>query len=74
MGKLSFGMMQSLDGYIAGTPRGPQLPPPGPKLHRHFHMYEVMCYWDDNRPEGERSSMTLRLVGAPSQSGSLRDL
>jgi hypothetical protein len=57
MGKLSFGMMQSLDGYVAGTPRGPQLPPPGPELHRHFHdhvhglagifcgryMYEVMC-------------------------------
>jgi len=29
MGKLVFGMMQSLDGYIAGTPHGPQLPPPG---------------------------------------------
>jgi hypothetical protein len=37
MGKLLFGMMQSLDGYIAGTPGGPQLPPPGPELHRHFN-------------------------------------
>jgi hypothetical protein len=25
MGKLVFGMMQSLDGYIAGAPGGPQL-------------------------------------------------
>jgi hypothetical protein len=37
MGKLLFGMVQSLDGYIAGTPGGPQLPPPGPELHRHFN-------------------------------------
>ncbi len=65
MSKLLFGMMQSLDGYISGTPGGPQLPPPGPELHRHFndhvrglagilygrHMYEVMRYWDDDRPE-----------------------
>ena len=73
MGKLVFGMMQSLDGYIAGnlaftaTPDGPQLPPPGPELHRHFndhvrglagilygrHMYEVMRYWDDDHPDWE---------------------
>ena len=65
MGKLSFGMMQSLDGYIAGTTGGPQLPPPGPELARHFNshvrglagilygrqMYEVMRYWDDDRPD-----------------------
>ena len=49
MGRLVFGMMQSLDGYIAaksqffGTstgsevPGGPVLPPPGPALHRHFN-------------------------------------
>jgi dihydrofolate reductase len=67
MGKLLFGMMQSLDGYIAGTTGGPQLPAPGPELHRHFndrvrglagifygrHMYEVMRYWDDDRPDWE---------------------
>ena len=67
MGKLVFGMMQFLDGYIAGTPDGPQLPPPGPELHRHFndqvrglagilcgrHMYEVMRYWDDDLPDWE---------------------
>ena len=65
MAKLVFGMMQSLDGYIAGAPGGPQLPPPGDRLHRHFNdhvralagivygrrMYEVMRYWDDDRPD-----------------------
>jgi dihydrofolate reductase len=65
MGKLVFSMMQSLDGYVAGAPGGPQLPPPGERLHRHFNdhvrglagiiygrrMYEVMRYWDDDRPD-----------------------
>ena len=65
MGKLIFGMMQSLDGHIAGAPGGPQLPPPGPSLHRHFNelvrrssgslygrrMYEVMRYWDEDLPD-----------------------
>jgi dihydrofolate reductase len=58
-------MMQSLDGYVAGVAGGPQLPPPGITLHRHFNhhvgalagilyggrMYEVMRYWDEDRPE-----------------------
>ena len=65
MGQLVFGMMQSLDGYIAGVADGPELPPPGEGLHgyfnRHVHglagslygrrMYEVMRYWDEDRPE-----------------------
>jgi dihydrofolate reductase len=65
MGKLVFGMMLSLDGYVAGVEGGPQLPPPGAPLHRHFNdyvrdlagmlygrrMYEVMRYWDEDRPE-----------------------
>jgi dihydrofolate reductase len=65
MGRLVFGMMQSLDGYVAGVYGGPELPPPGPKLHRHFNdhvrglagilygrrMYEVMHYWDEDKPE-----------------------
>jgi dihydrofolate reductase len=65
MGKLVFGMMQSLDGYVAGAAGGPELPAPGPALHRHFNdhvrglagslyghrMYEVMRYWDEDRPE-----------------------
>jgi dihydrofolate reductase len=65
MAKLIFGMMQSLDGYIAGVAGGPQLPPPGAALHRHFNdhvrglagilygrrMYDVMRYWDEDRPD-----------------------
>lgn len=65
MAKLAFGMMQSLDGYVAGSPGGPAVPPPGPELHRHFNeqirlvagslygrrMYEVMRYWDEDQPE-----------------------
>jgi dihydrofolate reductase len=65
MGKLVFGMMRSLDGYVAGVAGGPQLPPPGASLHRYFNdhvrglvgilygrrMYEVMRYWDEDRPE-----------------------
>jgi dihydrofolate reductase len=65
MAKLVFGMMQSLDGYIAGVADGPQLPAPGDQLSRHFNdqlrvlagmvygrrMYEVMRYWDDDQPD-----------------------
>ena len=61
MAKLVFGMQQSLDGYVdhlkMGTPR--------PALFRHFieqvrdhtgmvygrRMYEIMRYWDDDRPD-----------------------
>jgi dihydrofolate reductase len=67
MAKLVFGMMQSLDGYVAGAAGGPQLPPPGERLHRHFNdhvrasagliygrrMYEVMRYWDADQPDWE---------------------
>jgi dihydrofolate reductase len=63
MGKLVFGMMQSLDGYVADVAGG--LVPPGAALHRHFNeyvrglagivygrrMYEVMRYWDDDQPD-----------------------
>ncbi len=65
MGKLVFGMMQSLDGYVDGVEGGLQLPPPGVALHRHFEdhvrgvagilygrrIYQIMRYWDDDRPE-----------------------
>jgi len=65
VGRLVFGMMQSLDGYVAGPPEGPDLPPPGPALHQHFNdhvralggilygrrMYEVMRYWDEDQPD-----------------------
>jgi dihydrofolate reductase len=60
MGRLIFGMMQSLDGYIDHL----QLGPPGPMLSRHFadyvrgldgllygrRMYEIMRYWDEDQP------------------------
>ncbi len=65
MGKLVFGMMQSLDGYVEGVAGGLELPPPGVALHRHFNdhvrslagglygrrMCEIMRYWDEDRPE-----------------------
>jgi len=65
VGKLVFGMMQSLDGYVAGAGGEMLLPPPGERLGRHFtdhfralagvlygrRMYEVMRYWDDDRPD-----------------------
>lgn len=64
MAKLVYGMMQSLDGYIAGPEGGPDLPMPGEVLDRHFNehvrqlagclygrtMYEIMRYWDDDHP------------------------
>ena len=65
MGKLVFGMMQSLDGYVDGVAGRLELPPPGAALARHFHdhvrgltgclygrqIYEIMRYWDEDRPE-----------------------
>lgn len=65
MGKLVFGMMQSLDGYVDGVGDRLEFPPPGDALARHFHdrvralagslygrrMYELMRYWDEDRPE-----------------------
>ncbi|MCU0635675.1 MAG: dihydrofolate reductase family protein [Gemmatimonadaceae bacterium] len=60
MAKLVFGMNQSLDGYVDHTAFAPN-----PELFRHFvkeaegqagsiygrTMYEIMRYWDDDRPE-----------------------
>jgi dihydrofolate reductase len=37
MGKLVYGMMQSLDGYVADAAGRLQLPPPGAALDRHFN-------------------------------------
>jgi len=67
MGKLVFGLVQSLDGYVAGAAGGMEMPPPGVSLHRHFNdhvrglagslcgrrKYEVMRYWDEDQPEWE---------------------
>ena len=60
MAKLVFGMNQSLDGYVDHMEFAPD-----PTLFRHFikeaqgqagsvygrQMYEIMRYWDDDRPE-----------------------
>src|SRR6202051_365394 len=66
MGKIVFGMNQSLDGYVAGVDGELELlPPPGIALFRYWidhvrdlagslygrRMYEVMRYWDEDRPE-----------------------
>ena len=64
MGKLVFGMMQSLDGYVDGVAGKLELPPPGVELGRYFtdhvrglagslygrRMYEIMRYWDEDLP------------------------
>ena len=61
MAKLVFGLSQSLDGYVDHL----EMQPPGPALFRHFtewvrdltgsvygrRMYEVLRYWDEDRPE-----------------------
>jgi dihydrofolate reductase len=60
MAKLVFGMNLSLDGYVDHDAFAP-----GPDIFRHWiervrassgsvygrHMYEIMRYWDDDRPE-----------------------
>ena len=65
MGKMVFAMTQSLDGYVAGVDGGLELPPPGAALFRYWidfvrngagslygrRIYEVMRYWDEDRPE-----------------------
>src|SRR3984957_8589918 len=62
MAKLVFGLNQSLDGYVDHQEFAP-----GPSLFRHFteqvrdlagsvygrRMYEVMRYWDEDRPESD---------------------
>ena len=62
MGHVSFGMLVSADGYVAGPPGGAQLPMFGDELHRHFNelqratalslygrrLYSVMRSWDDD--------------------------
>lgn len=64
MAKLVFGMSQSLDGYVDHGEFRPSAVP-----FRHFieqvrasaggaygrRTYEVMCYWDDDRPEWDEA-------------------
>jgi dihydrofolate reductase len=63
VGKLVFGMMQSLDGYVAGADGSLEWLKPDDSLHQHFNdhvrglacvlygrrMYEVMRYWDEDQ-------------------------
>src|SRR5258708_35549078 len=77
MGKVVFAMMQSLDGYIDGVSGGLDLPPPGVALGRHFtdrvrglagalygrRIYEIMRYWDEDRPEWDAGDHDFAAVG-----------
>jgi dihydrofolate reductase len=70
MAKLTFGLQQSLDGYVDHEKLGP----PSPVASRHFmeharglagmvygrRMYEVMRYWDDDQPEWGESELGAR--------------
>ncbi len=61
MGKLVYGLSQSLDGYVDHMKLGP----PAPAAARHFlelvrgltgfiygrRMYEIVRYWDEDRPD-----------------------
>ena len=65
MGRLIYGMMQSLDGYIDGLSGTLELGPPDQTVFRHFvdhvqgvtsilygrRMYEIMRYWDLDKPD-----------------------
>ncbi|MGZ8310778.1 MAG: dihydrofolate reductase family protein [Allosphingosinicella sp.] len=66
MARLVFGMNQSLDGYVDHMEFAPS-----PTLFRHFieeaegqagsvygrRMYEIMRYWDDDRPEWDTAEL-----------------
>lgn len=68
MAELVYGMMQSLDGYVGALDGQINLPMPNEALHEHWNkqmrsvagsiygrrMYEVMSYWDEDRPEAPR--------------------
>ena len=84
VGKLVFGMMQSLDGYVDDVAGGLVLPPPGAALGRHFtdhvrglagclygrRIYEIMRYWDEDRPSGMRAITSSQRHGGGGRNGS----
>lgn len=65
MARLVYGMMQSLDGYVSGPEGGPGIGAPDEVLFQHFTgwtktvtaclygrvIYELMRYWEEDRPE-----------------------
>jgi dihydrofolate reductase len=70
VGKIVFGMTQSVDGYVAGVDGELEpMPVPGVELFRYWidyvrdlagslygrRLYEVMRYWDDDSPEWDAS-------------------
>jgi dihydrofolate reductase len=78
MGKIVFGMMQSLDGYVAGVDGDLERPlhPPGDALSRYFvdwvrelagslygrRMYEIMHYWDEDQPDWDATDREFAAV------------
>jgi dihydrofolate reductase len=70
--------MQSLDGYVSDA-AGALIPRPDPALHRHFNdhvrgvagilygrrMYEMMRYWDEDRPEWDAVSRDFAAAWRP---------
>lgn len=79
MGRLVYGMMQSLDGYIEGPAGIMQIGPPGPTLGRHLNdefrgssgllygrrMYEIMRYWDEDQPGWDKTDHEFAQVWRP---------
>src|SRR5437868_12300111 len=79
MGRLIFGMMQSLDGYIDGPADNVQLAPPGPNLSHYFNeyvrgsdgflygrrMYDIMRYWDEDQPGWDKIEQEFAQVWRP---------
>ncbi|MEI9937561.1 MAG: dihydrofolate reductase family protein [Pseudomonadota bacterium] len=76
--KISFGMMLSVDGYVAGPEAGPSLPVPDEPLHRYFNeqqrrivlnvygrrLYEMMRYWEDADAKPESTPVELDFATA----------
>ena len=81
MAKLVFGMNQSLDGYVDHTEFRPSQ-----ALFRHFienvrsltgrvygrRIYEVMRYWDEDRPEWAAAEHEYATAWRNNRSGSCR--
>lgn len=81
MAKLTFGLTQSLDGYVDHQHFVPR-----PALFRHFlehvrglvgllygrRTYEIMRYWEEGHSDWGPRSATMQRCGATSQNGSCR--
>jgi dihydrofolate reductase len=79
MGKLIYGMMQSLDGYVANAEGEITLPVPEGALHRWFNermaavagsiygrrMYEIMSFWDGPDAEAADADFTRAYRASP---------